>query len=222
MAAPLSLFAQPNHNATRSFGGLTERYRPATIDGFIGLATPKRIMAKLVASPVASAWVLEGPSGTGKTTMALALCDALDAELIQVKSAECTKETIERVRRMCDYLPMAGGWRIILVDEADTMSETAQNLLLSMLDATDMLPQTIWIFTANGTDGLRPRFLSRCKRLDFSPFGTAPAAATLLESIWDAEASCESARPNFARIVKDAKCNIREAMQALELELMLA
>jgi len=42
-------------------------------------------------------------------------------------------------------------------DEADRMSKAAQLHLLSKLDATAFPPNTIFIFTANATDGLEDR-----------------------------------------------------------------
>ena len=55
--------------------GLTERYRPHSLDEFVGLEKPKKICARLAARPIESAWLFVGPSGTGKTTMALTLAE---------------------------------------------------------------------------------------------------------------------------------------------------
>ena len=142
---------------------LTEKYRPRQIDEFVGLDKPKRIMRKLAANPYASAWLFVGPSGTGKTTMGLALAEALPAELHHIPSQDCNLENIERVRRICQYVPMAGcKFHLVLVDEADRMTPAAQVSLLSKLDATNFPPNTIFIFTCNETGSLEPRFLSRC------------------------------------------------------------
>ena len=51
---------------------LSEKYRPQTIAEFVGLEKPKKILGKFAAKPYASAWLFVGPSGVGKTSMALA------------------------------------------------------------------------------------------------------------------------------------------------------
>src|SRR5438477_1210487 len=141
---------------------LTERYAPQTIDEFVGLEKPKKIMRALISNPRPSAWLFLGPSGTGKTSAGLVLAKMIPAELHHIPSQECNLDNIERVRRTCQYVPMAGcKFHLVLVDEADQMSPAAQVSLLSKLDATNFPPATIFVFTANATDRLEPRFLSR-------------------------------------------------------------
>jgi replication-associated recombination protein RarA len=202
---------------------LAERYRPRNIAEFVGLDKAKKMFSKLAVNPSESSWLLTGPSGTGKTSMALALAAMIPAELHHVPSQNCNLETIERVRRTCQYVPAAGyKAHLVLVDEADRMSDAAQIALLSKLDGTDKAPNTIWVFTCNSTERLEKRFLSRHFVVDFSSYGMAKEAAALLASIWSKECTDASApAPNFARIVKDANNNIRESLMKLEMELML-
>lgn len=221
----MELFAE--HNTTQAGfafpAALTEKYRPRTIAGFIGLDKAKKLCAKLAIQPFESAWLFVGVSGTGKTTLALALAEMMPAELHHIPSQECNLETIECVRRTCQYVPRAGcKFHLVLIDEADQMTNAAQVSLLSKLDSTNFPPNTIFIFTANATDRLEARFLSRCRIIEFSSYGMAKDAAGLLESVWAAEASPASPAPNFARIVKESNNNIREALMKLETELLLA
>jgi hypothetical protein len=118
---------------------------------------------------------------------------------------------------------------LILVDEADQMSLAARLFLLSKLDSTALMPNTIWIFTANSKERLKEpgeegegRFLSRVKVVEFSSYGIAADTAALLQRIWDENAPNTAAAPNFARLVKDSSNNVRAAIMALELELMMA
>jgi DNA polymerase III delta prime subunit len=193
------------------------------MDAFVGLDKPKRLCAKLAANPFESAWLFVGPSGTGKTTMALALAEMMPAELHHVPSQECNLDNIERIRRTCQYVPSMGyKMHMVLIDEADQMTNAAQISLLSKLDSTNFPPNTIFILTANATDRLEARFLSRLRTVEFSSYGIAKDAAALLESIWNIEAPQGAPAPNFARIVKEANNNVRESLMKLETELLLA
>lgn len=128
---------------------LTDRYRPRTMAEFVGLAKPKALIAKLAARPIPSAWLFVGPSGTGKTTMAMALGEMIPAEVHHIPSQNCDLATLERVCRTCQYVPAMGKrMHLILVDEADQMTPAAQLFLLSKLDSTAQLPNTIWAETA--------------------------------------------------------------------------
>jgi len=102
------------------------------------------------------------------------------------------------------------------------MSDAAQVSLLSKLDSTNFPPNTIFVFTCNASDRLEARFLSRLNVLEFSSYGIAKDAAELLERVWDAETDNPTERPNFARIVKDATNNVREALNRLQVEIMMA
>jgi replication-associated recombination protein RarA len=204
---------------------LTDRYRPLTVDGFVGLDKPRRAMTALLARPFPSAWLFVGPPGVGKTSMGLAVAAQLPAELHHIPSRRCDLETIEDVTRMCHYAPCfpAGArFHVVLVDEADHMTPAAQLALLSKLDATAFPPATIFVFTANSTEGLDSRFLSRCRVLEFSSYGLAQPAADLLTGIWDALAPAGAVKPDVRRILKESTNNVRDALNKLELELMTA
>jgi replication-associated recombination protein RarA len=202
---------------------LTEKYRPHSFSDFVGLDKPKRIMAKFAENPKSDAFLFIGPSGVGKTSMALAFCEAIRGELHHVPSQTCNVETLENVIRICHYYPSNGkSFHVVIVDEADKMSKAAQLHLLSKLDATAFPPNTIFIFTCNATDGLEDRFISRNKQIVFQSHGLAEQAATLLETIWQREVGETAEKPNFLRIVRDSQNNVRNAINMLETEILAA
>jgi len=201
---------------------LSEKYRPRTIGEFVGLEKPKKILAKFAASPYPSAWLFAGTLGIGKTSMALALGEQIGAELHHLPSGKCNAASIEDAVRICHYAPMTrGGMHLVLVDEADQMTNQAQLALLSKLDGTAFPPNTVFVFTCNETERLEPRFLSRTRQIEFSNYGMSEAIADLLHRVWASETDNPD-RPDFARVAKNSRNNVRDALMTLEVELMAA
>lgn len=206
-------------NLTLSFPApLADKYRPREISGFLGLDKPKKIMAKFAANPRPAAFLFSGPSGTGKTTLALALCDAIQGELIHIPSQHCSVAELEESLSRTQYVPMGGKrfW-FVLVDEADQMTEKAQLALLSKLDSTGRIENTVFVFTCNDTERLEKRFLSRCLTVEFSSYGLNGNLTAFLKEVWLAEGGTEENAPNFTRL---ACGNVRESLSKLEIELL--
>jgi replication-associated recombination protein RarA len=206
---------------------LSDKYKPKRVADFMQVF-PRKVMLSLLASPRPGAYFFLGASGLGKTEMALAVANELPAQLTHVASKDCDLERVRRIKLACNYVPhdMFNPERrckmhVVIIDEADQMSGPAQLAFLSLLDATGFPPNTIFIFTGNSTAGLEDRFMSRVKLLPFSKEGMAPKIVELLASIWSQEAG-DAEAPNFVRIVKDAKNNVRDAINTLEVELMAA
>src|SRR5258708_12747752 len=133
-----------------------EKYRSHSFSEFVGLDKPKRILAKFADAPYSSAWLFVGPSGTGKTSMALALCEAIRGELHHVPSQQCNVDALENVIRLCHYVPSAGkSFHVVLIDEGDRMSKPAQLHLLSKLDPPPFPPIPIFIFPCTPSEGLK-------------------------------------------------------------------
>lgn len=206
--------------ATLSFPqSLTEAYKPQTLTEFCGLEKQRKILTNLAANPRPCALLFEGASGTGKTSMAYAFARAIGAEVKHIGSQEATVENVKEVVRMCHYVPLSGGWHVVVIDEIDRGSAATQLYLLSKLDGTEPCPNTIFVFTANETESLQDRFLSRCIRLPkFNAYGAGESVRRLLARIWKERAG-DAPEPDYS---KAGTSNVREALQWMECELLSA
>lgn len=213
-----TLFAVPQ--ASLAFPqSLTDAYRPQRIADFCGLEKQKRILDKLAANPSPCALLFQGGPGTGKTSIAYAFARQIGAEIHHIGSQEANVDGVKAVVNMCQYVPLSGGFHVVIMDEADKMSPATQLYLLSKLDGTEPCPQTIWIFTCNSTDTLQDRFLSRTMQLPvFNAYGASADIKQLLGRIWTERAN-GAPEPNLSKVPTG---NVREALQWLEVELLAA
>ena len=220
MSTLFAMERQPNLAFPES---LTEAYKPMNIGDFVGLEKQQAILNKLIAAPRPCGLLFVGAPGTGKTTMAFAYARAIQAEIHHVPSQDCNLENLQSISAMCHRVPydfqrgVACKWHVVIIDEADQMSEAAQTFLLSRLDGSNGCPTTIWILTANGVDRFKDRFLSRLIKLPvFNSYGAGSSIRDLLSRIWKDRAN-GAAEPDFSRMPTG---NVREALQALEVELL--
>lgn len=144
---------------------LAEKHRPKTLADVVGQPYAVRQLGRWLDAPHPAAWLLSGPTGTGKTSCALALANDLHvhpvAGLWRIDSGQQGADAMEDLRNDLRYAP-TWGWRLVLVEEADYMSRCPKvaDTWLSMLDAIPR--QTCYVFTTNHPDKLGQRFKDRC------------------------------------------------------------
>ncbi len=129
------------------------------------------------------AWLITGPPGSGRSTLAYAFAAALiadhpddEATMRQVLvgthpdvTALRTDKviiTIAEARSLVErsyFAPSAGRYRVIVVEDADRMVERTSNVLLKALEEPP--EQTVWILCAPSEADLLPTIRSRVRSL---------------------------------------------------------
>jgi Cdc6-like AAA superfamily ATPase len=192
-----------------------------------------------VARPIPNtAYLFCGESGTGKTTMALSIAKALNAQVHHIPARQANKATIEKVWDAVHYTTWSNSnWHVVIIDEVDLWRADLQDMMLSLWDSMGSLtntlfgdwtpnpPQAIWLCTTNQdhrklkTDSrFEPRFLSRVRVVPFSSYGMEPAIAEYLDKVWHSEGGKGNAL-DWVRVAKESRNNLRECLNVLESEL---
>ncbi|KQR96980.1 MAG: DNA polymerase III subunit delta' [Microbacterium ginsengisoli] len=131
-------------------------------------------------SLLAHAWLITGPPGSGRSTLARAFAAALIAEpgdeqaMQQVLigthpdlTALRTEQVVIRIdeaRSLVErayFAPSRGRFRVIIVEDADRMAERTSNVLLKALEEPP--EQTVWVLCAPSDADLLPTIRSRVR-----------------------------------------------------------
>lgn len=132
---------------------------------------------------LAHAWLITGPPGSGRSTLAYAFAAALiadgpddEATMRQVLAGthpdvtalrtDKVIITIAEARSLVErsyFAPSAGRYRVIVVEDADRMVERTSNVLLKALEEPP--EQTVWILCAPSEADLLPTIRSRVRSL---------------------------------------------------------
>lgn len=90
------------------------------------------------------------------------------------KNAQRDDLLIDDVRGVPNFLRMTasmGGWRVVMIDDADTLNRNAQNALLKVLEEPP--PQSVLILVAHSAGALIPTIRSRSRVLTLEPLSKA-------------------------------------------------
>ena len=144
------------------------------------------------------AWLITGPPGSGRSTLAYAFAAALIAEpgderaMRQViarthpdLTALRTEQVIIRIdeaRRLVErayFAPSVGRHRVIVVEDADRMAERTSNVLLKALEEPP--ERTVWVLCAPSDSDLLPTIRSRVRTLRLREPDVADVARLIVE-----------------------------------------
>ncbi|MBN2899361.1 MAG: AAA family ATPase [Clostridia bacterium] len=124
-------------------------------------------------------YIFEGISGIGKKAIALAFAKIIlnnegsfdsgnhpDFMLIEPDGRSIKNEQIEQFQEFVSIKPYRGDSKVILIDDASTMTVSAQNRILKTLEEAPK--NVVIIFVCETVSALLPTIVSRCQTLSFS------------------------------------------------------
>ena len=119
---------------------LAERMRPATLDDFVGqqhLLGPGAVIRKMIESGNMSSFILWGPPGCGKTTLARIIANSLQRDFYTLSAVSSGVKDVRDVisKASNGRLFNAHGAPILFIDEIHRFNKSQQDALLGAVES---------------------------------------------------------------------------------------
>ena len=145
---------------------LINKLRPKKISDIVGqqhLIGDNKILTKIVATKKMFSFILYGPSGTGKTTIASALANELDYKFRILNAVNCTKKDLTTVIEESKRFKKV----VLLLDEFHRLTKPMQDLLLPEIEYDNIY--VIGCTTNNPFHTVNPAIRSRLMIFEVKP-----------------------------------------------------
>ena len=165
-----------------------ERYRPANVRECILPENTSQMFEGFVDQGEIPNLLLAGPAGIGKTTIAKALCNELEADFFVINGSD-EGRFLDTVRNQAKSfaasvsLTSKAKHKVIIIDEADNCTPDVQMLLRGNIE--EFQNACRFIFTCNYKNRIIDPIHSRCSVVDFNVKGKerAQMAASFFDRV---------------------------------------
>lgn len=151
-----------------------EKYRPNSFDEIIGQKDVIEKLKKMAEKKEIQHLILSGPPGVGKTTSAIVLAKTVfgnswKENFIELNASDDRKLSViqGKVKEFARSKPIDAPFKIILFDEADSLTQEAQQALRRMMEEYSQTCR--FIFSVNYQSNLIEAIQSRCAIFRFQP-----------------------------------------------------
>jgi putative ATPase len=142
---------------------LANKIRPKSLTEFVGqeqLVGKDKPLRKAIEDKHLFSFVLWGPPGTGKTTIARIYANSLDARLYELSAVSAGKDDIRKIVEAPDTL-MDQRPKVLFLDEIHRFNKAQQDYLLPFVESGRLT--LIGATTENPSFEIIPALLSRCR-----------------------------------------------------------
>lgn len=170
----------------------------AAIAVFRAAAESARTPSGAGAQQMTHSWLVTGPPGSGRSNLAYAFATALisgdpdgdeatriqvdarshpDLHVLATEGVIIKRDDVREIVKRSHYSPSVGRHRVIIVEDADRMTEQTSNFLLKELEEPP--ERTVWILCAPSEADLIPTIRSRVRSVRLQVPSIADVAALL-------------------------------------------
>ena len=194
------------------------KYRPAALDEIKGNQDTVTALEQYLKNPkeCPHVFLLHGPKGTGKTTIARIIADRLGCKGNDLKELNIADfRGIDTSREICQhamYKPMQGACRVWILDEFHRSTKDAQSALLKIFEDTPA--HVYFILCTTNPEDLLTTVKDRCTTFQMKPL-TESQMKGLLRRILHEE---NETIPDevYEQIAQDSLGHPRNALQILD------
>ncbi len=150
---------------------LAARLRPKTLDDFVGqehLVAPGKPLYEAIEKGHVMSFLLWGPPGVGKTTLAKIYAKAVDGVLFELSAVSAGKADVKKV---IDQYVMGEKRKILFLDEIHRFNKAQQDFLLPYVESGEIT--LIGATTENPSFEVIGALLSRCQVFVLKPHDEA-------------------------------------------------
>jgi len=193
-----------------------EKYRPSTLDTYIGNEHLKSKVSMYLESGDLPHLLLYGRAGTGKTTLAKLLVNNIECDCLYINASD--ENNVDTVRTKVKSFASTLGFKdmkVIILDECDYITPNAQAALRNLMETFSK--HCRFILTCNFVERIIDPIQSRCQSFQIIPPSKTEVAKHLhsiliqenvIDKPEDIKVLVESGYPDIRRVINSAQRNV--------------
>jgi DNA polymerase III subunit gamma/tau len=217
---------------------LYRKYRPQDFDEVVGQEAVVRTLRNAIErDQIRQAYLLAGPRGTGKTSLARILAKCLNCDqgptaspdkacnscltiaagtsLDVIEMDAASQRGIDDIREIREHVilqPVEGRYKVYILDEAHQLTDAAWNALLKMIEEPP--PHLVFVFCTTELQKVLATVRSRCQTFLFARPRLAELTR-LLRRVADGE-KIEAPDAALSLVARSARGSFRDAVSTLD------
>ena len=193
-----------------------EKYRPSSLDTYIGNEHLKSKVKVYLESGDLPHLLLFGKAGTGKTTLAKLLVKNIECDYMYINASD--ENNVDTVRTKVKNFASTVGFRdmkVIILDECDYITPNAQAALRNLMETFSK--HCRFILTCNFVERIIDPIQSRCQSFQIVPPSKSDVAKHLhnilvkenvMDTMEDIKVLVDSGYPDIRRVINSAQRNV--------------